>query len=114
MGIMVAKGVGKLMGGGSSGGGLGGLLGSLTGSGNASASSGLGGLLDSLGGSKSSTDNNTSGFGSLFGNALQGKEPAQVTQSSEQQAELMLRAMISAAKADGKLDESEQRKIIEI
>ena len=120
MGIAVAKGLGKMMGGssGGSGGGLGGLLGGLVGGGSGGSNSkgGLGGILDSLGGSKlgeaQSQGRNQGGFGDLFDNALQGKE---VSASSEQeeQAEIMLRAMINAAKSDGNITEDEQRKITE-
>lgn len=133
MGVIVAKGVGKMMGSGrgsnsNSGGGLlGSLLGGLTG-GQSSASSGgglsdllgglagksgsgggLGGILDSLGGSSQSGG----GLGDIFNNALQGKEPEQVDDEQEKEAEILLRAMLNAAKADGKIDKEEQRKITE-
>ena len=132
VGIMVAKGVGKMMGGQSSGGGLGGLLGNLMGGGSKSQntnvddlSSSLGGL---LGGGKQSDNNATlggllnsfgddeqdsssSGFGDLFNDALQGNAPEKASRSEEQTAALMLRAMISAAKCDGDLDEVEQQKL---
>ncbi|MGB0847279.1 MAG: DUF533 domain-containing protein [Thiolinea sp.] len=152
MGIMVAKGVGKLMNSGSSGqsgGGLGGLLGSLTGGAGGSsgglggllggltggqsgaggglagmlgglaggqggaAAGGLGGLLNSLGGGAQTQGSTGNNFGDLFNTALQGNEPEQVTADDEANAELMLRAMISAAKADGQLDDDEKRKITE-
>ncbi len=158
VGIMVAKGVGKLVGGSnasanSGGGGLGGLLGSLTGgaggssgglggllgslTGGAGGSSagglgdllsglsgqggqsggGLGGLLNSLGGGQTQAQANTnpggSSFGDLFNTALQGNEPEQLSAEDEKNAELMLRAMISAAKADGNFDADEQKKITE-
>ncbi|MEZ5538241.1 MAG: tellurite resistance TerB family protein [Thiolinea sp.] len=143
MGVIIAKGVGKMMSansGSSSGGGLGGLLGGLTGAGGSSAGGlggllggltgggsssggGLGGLLDSLGGNPGKATpygtnaNNaqpapTPNFGDLFNTAVQGKEP-EVTDTDEQNAKLMIRAMVSAAKADGQLDEDEQRKITE-
>lgn len=166
MGVMIAKGVGKMMSGssgGSSGGGLGGLLGGLTGGSSGSSSgglggllggltggssaggspagglggllggltgqsgasgSGLGGLIDSLGGNPgqatpfgTNADNKqssggTKDFGDLFNTALQGEEP-EVNEADEQNAKLMLRAMISAAKADGNLDSDEQAKITE-
>ena len=130
MGVIVAKGVGKLLGGGgsSSGGGLGGLLGGLTG-GNKSntggsagglgdllgglsgktGGGGLGGILDSLGGNSNSQ---TGGLGDLLNNALNGNDPAATT-DQDNQAEVMLRAMISAAKSDGELDDEEKRKITE-
>jgi hypothetical protein len=50
--------------------------------------------------------------GDLFGNAMQGKEVNASTEQ-EQQAEIMLRAMINAAKSDGNISEDEQRKITE-
>lgn len=147
MGVIIAKGVGKMISGssgGSSGGGLGGLLGGLTGgssggsssgglggllgglTGGSSSGGGLGGLLDSLGGkpgqatpygtnAATNTTNNNGGprdFGDLFNTALQGKEP-EVNEADERNAKLMLRAMISAAKADGNLDSEEQAKITE-
>ena len=169
VGMMVAKSVKGMMGGGSrSGGGLGGLLGSITGagkqaggglgdmlgkitggqqssngrglgdllgslSGKASsagsaasggigdlagmlggagqkASGGLGGILDSLGGAKAGA---AGGLGGLLNAALQGDQPAQATGEQEEQAQVMLRAMISAAKADGEIDAAEQQKISE-
>lgn len=137
MGVIVAKGVGKMMGGssGGSGGGLGGLLGGLMGGSSAGGSNaggassgglggllgglsgnsgggGLGGILDSLGGGSTRESGASNDFGNLFNDALQGKEP-EVSADDEKHAELMLRAMISAAKSDGNLDEDEQRKITE-
>jgi uncharacterized membrane protein YebE (DUF533 family) len=122
MGIAVAKGLGKMMGGskGGSGGGIGDLLGGLVGGKSADTKGGLGGILDSLGGSKlgnaqsqgRNQESNQGGFGDLFGNAMQGKEVNASTEQ-EQQAEIMLRAMINAAKSDGNITEDEQRKITE-
>lgn len=133
MGVIVAKGVGKMMGGsrGGSGGGLGGLLGSLTGGGSSSANQssggglgdllgglsgksgggGLGGILDSLGGGSQSSGKSSGGFGDLFNNALQGNDVS-ANDDQEKQAEILLRAMINGAKADGKLDEDEKKKIV--
>ncbi len=131
MGVIVAKGVGKMMGGGrggsSAGGGLGGLLGGLLGGKQAGGSAGgglgdllggltggsangggLGGILDSLkGGSQSD-----GGIGGMLNDALQGKDVS-VNNEEEAQAEILLRAMLSAAKADGVIDEEEKRKITE-
>ena len=122
MGIAVAKGLGKMMGGskGGSGGGIGDLLGGLVGGKSADTKGGLGGILDSLGGSKlgdaqsqgRNQESSQGGFGDLFGNAMQGKEVNASTEQ-EQQAEIMLRAMINAAKSDGNISEDEQRKITE-
>ncbi len=124
MGVMVAKGVGKMFGRGGGSGGLGGLLGGLTGGNNSSGglsdllgglsgksgNGGLGGILDSLGGGNDS--NSSSSLGDMLNNALNGDDP-ETTTDQEQQAELMLRAMISAAKSDGELDDEEKRKITE-
>jgi len=135
MGVIVAKGVGKMLGGssGGSGGGLGGLLGGLLGGGGSNTSSGnsgggltdligglagkqggggLGGILDSLGDSNISQSQGGS-LGDLFNNALQGKEPASVTNEEEENAKVLLRAMINAAKSDGDIDKAEQQKITE-
>ena len=130
MGIIVAKGVGKMMGGGrggsSSGGGLGGLLGGLLGGkksntdadgglgdllGGLSGSNGgggLGGILDSLnGGSKSG-----GGLGGMLNDTLQGNNIS-VNNEEEAQAEILLKAMLNAAKSDGVIDDEEKRKITE-
>ena len=98
-----------------SAGGLGGLLAGLAGGqGGGAAAGGLGGLLGSLGGATAPQQgSSTPDFGSMFNDALQGKEPEQVSQTDEQNAAILLRAMISAAKADGQLDEEEKRKITE-
>ncbi len=140
MGILVAKGMSKVMGGGSSSGGglLGGLLGGqggqrqsgggfssmLGGAGGlgsllgGASGGGLGGLLGSLagGGTQSHSASNsgaqTKDFSSMFNDAIQGKE-VEATPEQDQQAQVMLRAMISAAKADGHIDEDEKKKIVE-
>jgi len=120
MGILVAKGVGKIMGGESSKGslldGLGGLLGGST---KSEASGGLGGLLGSLSAgqylsqaSEQTTINGSSkDFASMFNEAIQGKEP-EPSVEQDQQAGILLRAMVSAAKADGEIDDKEQEKIL--
>ncbi len=115
IGILVAKGVGTMMRSGSSShgsllDGLGGLLNGGTNKG------GLGGLLGSLGegsiqqGSTLAIGNNND-FARMFNDAIQGKEP-EPTAEQDQQAEILLHAMVSAAKADGKIDEAEQNKIL--
>ncbi len=114
--------------GGAAGGGLAGGLGSLL-SGQqqgqagqtGGAGGGLGGLLESLGGGAAMggaagqqqqvpAQPQQGGFGDLFNNALAGQEP-QPDPAAEQQAELMLRAMLMAARADGQIDAAEQEKI---
>lgn len=124
MGVMVAKGVGKMLGGGkSSGGGLGGLLGGLTGgqqSGSAgglgdligglagkAGGGGLGGILDSLGGGSQG-----GGIGGMLNDALQGNNVS-ANDDEEAKAELLLKAMLNAAKSDGVIDDEEKRKITE-
>ena len=98
--------------GGASGGGIGDLLAGLSGQG-AAAGGGLGGLLGQLGGATAPTQGGAPDFGSMFNDAMQGKEPEQVSQQDEENAAILLRAMISAAKADGELDADEQAKITE-
>lgn len=109
-----------LLGGGKqqgSGGGLGAMLAGLGGQqsgGQQSASQqggGLGGLLNSLGGGSQQGG----GLGALFNQALSGAPAAEIqaTPDQEKEAEILLRAMISAAKADGEIDAEEQKKITE-
>ncbi len=137
MGAMVAKGVSGAMRGGGAGGGLGGLLGGLTGGAGGAgglgglggllggqqqggqqqggAAGGLGGLLESLGGGaqagQAPQQPQQGGFGDLFNNALAGQEP-QPDPAAEQQAEILLRATLMAARADGQIDAAEQQKIV--
>ncbi len=99
--------LGSLAGNGSSSGGLGDIAGMLTGA-QGGMSGGLGGLLDSLGGGSQASE----GLGGLLNNVLQG-QPVSPTPDQEKQAEIMLRAMINAAKADGEIDAQEQQKIAE-
>ncbi len=132
--------LGSLLGGGkggTSGGGLGDLIGSMLGGGSASAGQGgnMGDLLGSLlGGGAQGKDalGGESGLGGLLGSALskyaqqqnpdmpnpaldatehlpEGLELAQ----AEEQAKLVIRAMINAAKADGQIDREEQERILE-
>lgn len=169
MGVMVAKGVGKMMGnnsgggaagglggllgggqqGGAGGGLLGGLLGSAMGGGQQGGSAGglgdilgglmggaggaqggqgglagqlggllgaggqqgggLGGLLDSLGGG-AAAGGAAGGLGGLLNQALSGQEP-EVNPDAEKQAEVLLRAMLMAAKSDGEIDAGEREKL---
>ena len=118
MGMVVAKVTRSMMSGGSSsGGGIGDMLGGLMGDGdknNSSASQGggIGDLLSGLtGGSKSGSSDN--GLGGLLASALAGKEVETATPTQEEQAKILLKAMINAAKADGQIDKDEQAKIVE-
>ena len=130
MGVIVAKGIGKMMGGnrgGSSSGGLGGLLGGLIGGQKSDSNNGgglgdllggltgsnggggLGGILDSLngGGSQSSGD-----LGGKLNDAIQGNNVS-ANNEEEAQAEVLLKAILNAAKSDGVIDDEEKRKITE-
>ena len=157
MGVLVAKGVGKVMGGaqsgggglggllggltggagGQSGGGLGGLLGGLTGGnqaqsgggglggllggltgGNQSGGGGLGGLLESLGGAATggAAGGAGGGIGDLLNSVLtgNGNAPASApapTATQNDEAQVLIRAMLNAAKSDGKFDKAEEEKI---
>ena len=133
---LVAKGVGKMMGGSSSGGGgglggalagmlggsgggggvggmLGGLLGGNQGAQEQGGAGGLGGLLSSLGGNASQQQGG--GIGDILGSLMGGDQQAQQVQPTaeqDQQAEVLIRAMLNAAKADGEIDQSEQQRIL--
>ncbi|RVU85360.1 tellurite resistance TerB family protein [Leucothrix sargassi] len=112
LGGLLGSVLGGQSGGAAAGGGLGGLLSGLAGQGQ-QGTGGLGGLLGQLGGATAPTSGSSPDFGSMFNDALQGKEPEQVSDTDEQNAAVLLRAMISAAKADGQLDAEEQAKITE-
>lgn len=101
------------------GGGLDDLLGQL------GAGGALGGILGGLAGAAGAppgraappppTDKPQPGFGDLLNQSLQnyGEPDAPPAAEQEAAAALMLRAMIQAAKADGKVDEDERRKLLE-
>ena len=144
MGIMVAKGIGGLMGKSSSSeksgtgstGGIGDLIGGLMGNksatgsnsggnitdmlggllGGGAASGGLGGLLNSLtGGDKQSEASGKESatkdtLGSLLSKAF-GADDTPPQPSEEEKAKIILKAMISAAKSDGTLDDHEREQI---
>jgi len=122
----------------SGGGGLGSLIGGMLGGGQSGgASGGLGDLLGGIlgGGSQSAGAASGSSGGGLadlfgmamnqFGAAQQGNAESarEATRNSlprdieygqlEQQAELLIKAMINAAKADGRADSAEQQKIVD-
>jgi uncharacterized membrane protein YebE (DUF533 family) len=116
MGMVVAKVTKGMMGGGSSSGGIADILGGLLGAGDknstssTSQSGGLGDLLSSLTGSNT---NNNNGLDELLASAFAGKEIENTTPTQEEQAKILLKAMINAAKADGEIDKEEQAKIVE-
>ncbi|MDO5633237.1 MAG: DUF533 domain-containing protein [Paracoccus sp. (in: a-proteobacteria)] len=86
---------------GSSGGGLGDLLGGL-----------LGGAAGGLA-QKGAQQQNDASFGELFNDAVVRQDEPEVAPTPEQNAvaALMLRAMIQAAKADGKIDDNEKQRL---
>lgn len=113
------------LGGGSSGsGGLGGMLGQLTGSSSGgSGSGGLGGLIGGLVGGgaaagalaqKGSQKQNDATFGELFNDSLARNDEPETKPTPEQNAlaGLMLKAMIQAAKADGRIDDAEKQRLL--
>lgn len=129
--------LGSLTGGGQSGGGLGDLLGSLAGGQQQQTQQGggMGDLLGSLlGGSQQNNSNSmggAGGLGGLLGGALTKYAQSQnneapthnhdncdhlpmgvdASQASDQ-ATLIIRAMINAAKSDGGIDKAEQNKVV--
>jgi len=111
--------LGGLMGGGAAAGGLGSILAG-RGGGGAQQSGGLGGLIDSLGGGGAPQGGavppapQQGGFGGALNSAFENfGEPEQApTPSQEDAAKVMLRAMLSAAKSDGQIDDGEKEKIL--
>ncbi len=126
--------LGGLLGGGQSrqqqapsGGGLAGILGSVLGGGGASGGGAAGDLLGAIlggGGRRKNAQAPAGGnlIGSILGSVLGGaaapqqQAPPPIPQdhhaSANEQAVLMIRAMVNAAKADGRVDNTEQEKII--
>lgn len=112
------------MGQGGAGGSLGDLLGGLLGGAQGTTGPGGGGLGDLLGGliggmaGGSATGGSATGRGGSFGDLLnqslgnRGEPDAAPTPAQNAVAGLMLSAMIQAAKADGKVDAEEQRKLL--
>ncbi|MEE9342483.1 MAG: DUF533 domain-containing protein [Gammaproteobacteria bacterium] len=113
---LVAKGTKKLMGGGrSSGGGGGGvsdLLGGLL-KGKQTGGGGLGGLLSGLAGGAAAKQ--SGGIGDILGAFLDKQQApqAQPSASQNQQAEVLLTAMLNAIKSDGQIDKAEQDRIVQ-
>lgn len=112
--------LGGVLGGGAAAGGLGSILAGRGGAG-AGAGGGLGGLIDSLSGGGAVSGSagappapQQGGFGGALNSAFDNfGEPEQApTPSQEDAAKVMLRAMLSAAKSDGQIDEAEKEKIL--
>ncbi|MEZ5723318.1 MAG: DUF533 domain-containing protein, partial [Paracoccaceae bacterium] len=102
--------LGSLAGGAGAGGGGNPLdtLGQMMGGSQGGLPGGLGGLLDSLGGA-AAAGGAAGGLGGLLNQALQKGAPQETpTVAQEQQAALLLRAMIQAAKSDGRIDQAEK------
>jgi len=103
-----------------SGGGFGDVLGGLAGG---AAAGGLGGVLgDLLGGGqqrgglaqRGAQPHNDATFGELFNDAVIRQDEPEVAPTPEQNAiaGLMLKAMIQAAKSDGKIDDAERQRLL--
>lgn len=96
---------------GQGGGGLGDLLGGLLGgaAGSAAGGAAAGGLAR-----KDSQERNDASFGELFNDAVSNDGEPEVAPTPEQNAVagLMLKAMIQAAKSDGKIDEAEKQRLL--
>lgn len=107
-------------GGTGSAGGLDDLLGQLIGGagGQGAGSDGLGQIIGAVAGALANAGGSQGGgsFGDLLNQAIAGRGRGslqlQPTQSQEVAAGLMLRAMIQAAKSDGKFDQAEQEKLL--
>lgn len=103
-------------GGGGGGGGLGALAGLLGGGGGAGGLGALAGLLGGGGGGQQSQQpQQSSGGGGLGGllSSLAGGQAPQAQPQEQDQATLLVRAMCNAAKADGQIDKSEVKNIVD-
>ena len=105
---------------GGAGGGLGDLIGGLAGAAAGGQKSGrAGGIEDALGDffnkSGQTNEENDLSFGEMFDQTMQNGGEPQVAPSRDQEAmaALMLRAMIQAAKSDGRIDEQEEATLME-
>lgn len=113
-----AGGLGGLLGGltgaargaaGGTGGGLGDMLGSLLGAGTTSGSAG-----NSVGNSAGNSAGGIGGLGGMLNDIMAGNQPTQTPNAHQEvAAALMLKAMVQAAKSDGKLDQSEKQKLMD-
>ncbi len=102
-------------GGGGGGGGLGALAGMLGGGGSSGGGAGglgaLAGMLGGAGGGGASSGGG--GLGALLGGLAGGGAPARRPEPKEENdAVLLIKAMCNAAKADGKIDQSEIKNIV--
>jgi len=123
--------LGGLMGGSSGGsGGLGGLLNQLGGSSRGSSGGGLGGLLGGLAGaagagglmagmkggsdSQSQPQREEADFGAVLNSQFDSNPTPAIEPSQDQEAiaALMIKAMIQAAKSDGRIDDAEKQRLL--
>lgn len=108
----------------SSGGGMGGLGSLLGGAAGGGMAGGLGGLLESMSGGASGAAQAPGAsnadisppvggsLGDLLNSALQGKAIPEPEPEQEDQARILIQAMVNAAKSDGEIDTEEQQKIV--
>ncbi|WP_022704688.1 DUF533 domain-containing protein [Pseudorhodobacter ferrugineus] len=105
-------------------GGLGGLLGGLTGTSRNTAGGTGGGLGDMLGGllggaagsaaAGAAAGGGIGGLGGMLTDIMAGKQPTAAPNAQQEvAAALMLKAMVQAAKSDGKLDQTEKQKLMD-
>ena len=116
--------LGGLLGGGggaTGGGGLGSVLGSVLGGGGGQAGGGgLGGMLGGMlggGGAEEQQQAGGGGIGGLLGSVLGGggsapEIPQEHQAEANDQATVLIRAIVNAAKSDGRIDQSEQDNIV--
>lgn len=117
-GLLGGSGAGQSQSGAQTGGAgnIGDLLGGLLGGAQGGSGGGLGGLLESLGGAAAGGQaGGAGGLGDLLNSVLKGEAPptVQATNDQDAQAEVMLKAMLTAAKCDGQLDDNERGKIMD-
>lgn len=114
--------MGALLGGKAGGagmaGGLGGLLESISGAAGRSGGTGgglggaLGGVLGGALGGGNVPSPGSGSLGDLLNSALQGKPVPEPEPAQEDQARILIQAMVNAAKSDGTIDQEEQQKIV--
>ncbi len=120
--------LGNMLGGGqNSGGGLGGMLGNMLGGSGGQSGGGVAGMLGGLLGGSQGQSAGGGGLGALLGAAMQqfGGAGGQAAdgprladfgmreEEANEQALLLVKAMINAAKADGQVDDAERERIVD-
>lgn len=126
LGGVLGGGAGGAAGQAPSGGGglgdLGALLGGKAGGAGGGMAGGLGGLLESIGGGAAGSALGGAAadvkppvggsLGDLLNSALQGNKIPEPEPAQEDQARILIQAMVNAAKCDGQIDQEEQQKIV--